>query len=45
MKDKEIIEEKYKGIQFGYYNYKDGEYFIDDFLHENFLIDWIIETD
>ena len=38
-KDKAKVIEKYKGIHLGYYDYKEGEYFVEDFL-----VDWIIVT-
>lgn len=44
MKDINKIKEKYKNITFGYFDYKDKEYFVDDFLNEDFVVDWILDT-
>ena len=44
MEDKTKIVEKYKGIHLGYFDYKDDTYRVDDFLNEDFVIDWIIST-
>lgn len=42
--NKDEVVDKYRGIHLAYYNYKEGEYFVEDFLNEDFLIDWIIIT-
>lgn len=38
------ITGKYKGIQLGYFDYKDEKIFEDKFIDEEFLIEWIIQT-
>ncbi len=40
--DKTKIIEKYKDVHLGYYDYKDDKYRIEDFLNEDFLVEWII---
>lgn len=44
MEDKKQIVDKYKDFHLGYYDYKDVEYRVSDFMSEDFVVEWIIET-